>query len=174
MDPRLRNALLWISAVLVVLLSGHHYVLPYAVALALMLVVLGFAPAYRLAPDRARYDGLFVLYLWLIVAVRCRPFRWSPPVEAALNMLEHLGFALVIGLMAYLLFHLVMRWPARRALIAAVIAFNVLGFANELFQNLMNGRAAWPLQGDAWKDIAVNALGSTVLVLLMRKRLARS
>lgn len=167
MDHRLRSILLWLAAVLVVVLTGHWYVLPYAIALAGMLLVLHRSAAYRLHPARPIYDLIFIGYLWMVVLVRCRPFRWSTPAEAALNMAEHIGFAVVIGLMAYLVFHLLLRWPARKALLAAILAFNVLGVGNEFFQNRMNGRPSFSLDGDARKDIAMNAVGSVVLAGLL-------
>ncbi len=163
-----RPILFWCLAVAVVLLSGHWYVLPYAGALGAMLWVLHRYQRYREHSARERYDGIFLGFLWLVVAVRCRPFRWSAPVEQALNVAEHLGFALVIGLMAYLVFHLLLRWRAPKALLAALLAFNLLGVCNEFFQNAVNARPLLVLTPDAQKDIAMNAVGSLGLLLFLR------
>ncbi len=159
----------WSLAVMVVLLTGHTYILPYALVLGLFLVILGRLPGYSHHPARRTYDLLFVTYLWAIVAVRCRPFRWSVPVELALNIAEHIGFALVIGLLAYLIFLLLFRWQARHSLIAAVISFNVLGIGNELFQDIVFGGSLQPFDMDAWKDIGMNAAGSVLLYFIINR-----
>ncbi|MBL7962274.1 MAG: hypothetical protein JNM31_00385 [Flavobacteriales bacterium] len=160
---------LWSLAALVVQLTGHTYILPYALVLGLFLVFLGRLPGYRQHPARYTFDLLFLTYLWAIVAVRCRPFRWSIPVELALNIAEHIGFALVIGLLAYLIFLLLFRWPARRSLIAALISFNVLGLGNEVFQDIVFGGSLQPFDTDAWKDIGMNAFGSVLLYFIINR-----
>lgn len=154
----------WALAVLVVLLTGHFYILPYAAALGLLLLLLPRSTGYRTHSQRAQYDLLFVAYLWLVVAVRCRPFRWSPGVEFALNLLEHVAFAMVIGLMAYLILQLVFGLPMRRAILLGLLAFNLLGIGNELFQDWMGGDPLGVFDTDAWKDIGANAVGSFLLL----------
>ena len=160
----------WALAVLVVLFTGHFYILPYAAALGLVLLLLPQAPAYRNHRQRSQFDALFVGYLWLVVAVRCRPFRWSTDVEFALNLLEHLAFAVIIGLMAYLILQLVFGMPMRRALVLGLVAFNLLGVGNELFQDWMGGDPLGVFDADAWKDIGANAAGSILLLALIWRR----
>lgn len=159
----------WALAALVIVLSGHTYVLPYALVLGAFLVVLGRVPGYRDHPSRPTYDTLFLIYLWVIVAVRCRPFRWSAPVELVLNIVEHLGFALVIGLLAYLIYSLLFHWRPRKALIAAVVSFNVLGFGIEFYQDAMSGDVLQGFDADAWKDVGINAVGSALLYLILAR-----
>lgn len=157
----------WALAVVVIVLTQHLYILPYALFLGVILVALGHVPRYHDHPARRTYDLLFLAYLWAIVAVRCRPFRWSAPVELMLNMSEHIGFALVIGLLAYLLFLLLFRWPPRHALVAGLVSFNVLGIGNEFFQDAMGGNVLQGFDRDAWKDIGMNALGSVLLYVII-------
>lgn len=160
----------WALAVLVILFTGHYYILPYAGALGLLLLLLPRSQGYRTHGQRSRFDLLFVAYLWLVVAVRCRPFRWSLAVEFLLNLLEHLAFAMVIGLMAYLILQLVLGMPMRRALLLGLLAFNLLGIGIELFQDWMGGDALGVFDTDAWKDIGANAMGSLLLMALLWKR----
>lgn len=175
--PRVKSGLLtllWTLAVLVILLTGHFYILPYALVLGAVLLISRRVSGYREHPLRGTYDLLFLGYLWMVVLVRCRPFRWSSGVELALNIAEHIGFALVIGLMAYLVFLLLFRWPARRSLIAGLLAFNALGIGNEVFQDAMGGDVFQGFDADAWKDIGMNAVGSIVLFALLYRPTRRT
>ncbi len=131
-------------------------------------------PAVPAAPRRHLFDLILLAYLWAFIAIRCRPFRWSGPVEQALNIGEHIGFALVIGLLAYLIHLLLFRSPPRKALIAAVIGLNLLGIVNELFQDAIGGDVLQGFDIDAWKDLAMNAVGSALLVLFLRPGKAHS
>jgi hypothetical protein len=164
----------WALAVLVVLFTGHFYILPYAAALGLALLLLPQAPAYRTHSQRSQFDALFVGYLCLVVIVRCRPFRWSTDVEFALNLVEHLAFAVVIGLMAFLILQLVFGMHLRRALVLGLVSFNLLGVGNELFQDWMGGDPLGVFDADAWKDIGANAAGSILLLALLWRRTSTS
>ena len=161
--------LLWTLPVLAILLTGHHYILPYAAVLGGILVGLARVPGYRQHPGRRTYDLLFLAYLWAVVLVRCRPFRWSAPVEFALNMAEHIGFALVIGLVFYLVFLLFVRWPPRQALISGLVCFNVLGVGIELYQDAWSGDILQGFDTDAWKDMAMNMVGSVILFMILHR-----
>lgn len=165
---------LWSMAVLVIGWTGQLYILPYAAALGGILYVLYRMRPYREHPQRRHYDLIFLGYLWAVVVVRCRPFRWSPPVEYALNITEHLGFALVIGSLMHLVLQLALRWSPRRALVGAVVVFNLLGIGNELFQDWMGGDPIGQMNADAWKDIASNAAGSVLFVIILRRQLRSS
>lgn len=158
---------LWSAAVLVIGWTGQLYILPYAAAMGGLLVLLHRMRPYREHVHRRTYDVIFMGYLWAVVAVRCRPFRWSPTVEYALNIAEHVGFALVVGSLMHLVLLLVLRWSPRSALIGAVIGFNLLGIGNELFQDWMGGDPIGLFDADAWKDIGANAAGSVLLMILL-------
>lgn len=164
----------WSVAMLVIGWSGQLYILPYAVVLGGLLVVLHRMRPYRTHSERRSYDLIFMGYLWAVVGVRCRPFRWSAAVEYALNIAEHVGFALVIGTLAYLLLLLLVQWPHRKALIAAIICFNLLGICIEFYQDAMSGSVLQGFDGDAWKDVGMNALGSVVLMMVLWRGHGRS
>lgn len=161
-------------AVAVIVLTGHRYLLPYAITLGTVLLVLYRSVRYREHPQRHLFDRIFLAYLWTIIVIRCRPFRGSGPVEQVLNIYEHIGFAMVIGLLVHLLFVLLSGWPHRKALIAGSIAFNLLGIVNELFQDAIGGDVLQGFDIDAWKDLAMNAVGSALLVLFLRPGQAHS
>lgn len=158
---------LWSAAVLVVGWTGQLYILPYAAAMGVLLGLLHRLRPYREHLDRRTYDLIFMGYLWAVVGVRCRPFRWSPTVEYALNIAEHVGFALAVGSLMHLVLLLVLRWSPRNALMGAVIGFNLLGIGNELFQDWMGGDPIGLFDADAWKDIGANAAGSVLLMILL-------
>ncbi|MGV3637976.1 MAG: hypothetical protein ACO1NQ_10070 [Flavobacteriales bacterium] len=88
-------------------------------------------------------------------------------MEFALNITEHIGSALVIGSLMHLVLLVVLRWSPRRALVGAVVVFNLLGIGNELFQDWMGGDHIGLFDADAWKDIAANAVGSLLLILIL-------
>ncbi|HOY28545.1 MAG TPA: hypothetical protein PLR96_06195 [Flavobacteriales bacterium] len=170
--PRTASPLLlalWALPVLVILLTGHLYILPYSAVLGAILVGLSCVPVYRIHPARRTYDLLFLAYLWAVVLIRCRPFRWSAPVELALNIAEHIGFALVIGLMFYqTLLHL-LHLPPQKAVLTGLVCFNVLGFGIELYQDAWAGDVLQGFDADAWKDIAMNIIGSLILFAILRR-----
>lgn len=161
------SCFLWASAVITAHWTGHIYILPYAIALGLLLLTLSRVRGYREHRSRRTFDLIFLGYLWAIVWVRCRSFRWSLTLEKMVNIGEHIGFALVIGLMAYLIFLLVFGLSSRRAMFAGFFSFNLLGIGNEIFQDLMGGEGIAFFDADAWKDIGVNAAGSLLLVVLL-------
>ena len=85
-----------------------------------------------------------------------------------------LAFAVVIGLIAFLILQLVFGMHLRRALVLGLVSFNLLGVGNELFQDWMGGDPLGVFDADAWKDIGANAAGSILLLALLWRRTSTS
>ncbi len=161
-------------AALFILWSDHLYLMIYVVVFHASVEFLNSRKAYQSPQDHRRYNFIFVAFVVFIVLNRARAFRFDEQVEYMLNLIEHGSFALVICLNLLCYMALLGIWSDRTRMLAVVVAFNVIGVANEVFQNEMNDRSLWLFEPDALKDIVVNAIGSLIFLLFVKQRSARS
>ncbi len=157
-------------AIIIILLSGHFFLLAYVAVFHVSVEFLNSRKGYTARPEHRRYNTVFVGFVLFIVLNRGRGFRFDEQVEYILNLVEHGMFALVICLNLLCYLELWGKWSHRTRMLAVVIAFNVIGVANEVFQNAMNERALLIMEADGMKDIAVNAVGSLIFLLVVKRR----
>jgi hypothetical protein len=161
----IRNTrILVLLAVIAALASGLHFILGYALVL---LACLEYLHHTRPAAQDALYsvsNALSVAYLWTILMNRSRSFRLDGTLEWSINLAEHMAFALVICLILLRGAQLMHNWTTRFKLLVVILAFNLIGLGNEWFQNALAGRRLFSLDGEAIKDLLVNACGSVVFL----------
>lgn len=77
-------------------------------------------------------------------------------------------FALLVCLIVALYLTVVfsVRASFGRMLLYTAIAFNLIGFANECFQNMINHRALAILTPDSQKDLLMNIAGTFIFTML--------
>jgi len=92
----------------------------------------------------------------------------NPLAEWWLNNLEHICFALVIGFIFYIL--IAIYWlkddkqRLQRGLVVAIV-FNAVGLINEWNQNRQAGRPMFQLIEDSVKDLKMNLIGTSILLI---------
>lgn len=157
--------LLMLASAVVPLLSGRYYLWTYLFILALSTELLNAAYAYRKLPGHARFTLFFALFM-LFITVHRSWAMWTGWLATAMNLLEHVLFALTICLNLWCWMKVIAP-RVRRSVLVAVVPFNLVGIANEVFQDLLNERPLFAWKGDAAKDLAVNAMGSVLFPVLV-------
>jgi hypothetical protein len=165
---KLKTFLLLAAGLLVyIIVSGKTALYYYWTALVLTVSYLNSHKAF-LQQRFKLYNTLFFLYLLFVVWERTRQYQFSPPVELAINNLEHILF----GIMICFITSLVLRLPPFtihsffRRLVLSVLIFNSIGFINEWFQNWLYGRPVFTLIPDSLKDLRMNVWGTVIFVLM--------
>ncbi|MFZ1694160.1 MAG: hypothetical protein WAT74_13255 [Flavobacteriales bacterium] len=156
-----------VVAVLVACAAQAWFLLPYIAVLMSAVGFLHTRPGYLAQPRHRIYDWVFLGYMLLIALNRTRPATGHSGFEFVVNIAEHVLFGCAICLL--LRSYASLLWPVLGSValvMLAVLAFNLIGIANELYQNTTTGRALWSLNADSLKDIAANAGGSMAFVLL--------
>ena len=111
---------------------------------------------------------MFLSFLGFIVFVRIDIFNFSKSIDYHLNSLEHLFFAFVICLTLYVymqIFNLISS-KFYLNLLLVFIASNGIGFLNEYFQNFYQQQPIFNLKETNIKDIIINVIGSSLVVIL--------
>lgn len=156
---------------LVFIFLGKYPFLTYIFINQILLEILNSNARYKLHPYKW-YNTIFVCYE-LVLLERLRHFKMSPLAEWWLNNLEHICFALVIGFILYIL--LAIYWlkedkqRLQRGLVVA-IAFNAIGLINEWNQNREAGRPVFALIEDSVKDLKMNLIGTSILLIAIIAR----
>lgn len=113
------------------------------------------------------YNFIFWSYE-LVLLERIRTFKFSIKTEWLINNAEHIAFGLIICLKIYIYLAVLLwkntadRW---KRVIAVILIFNLIGFINEYFQNVLSNRALFLLIPDSVKDIQMNLIGTNIFFL---------
>jgi hypothetical protein len=154
---RIINILL--SAVFII--SGHYVYCLYLGVMHLSLEVLNRQQLYKTQQYKL-YNTLFVLYE-LVLPLRLRTIFFGEHIEWIINFAEHLLFAIVICIKVYIYTALSItpiKLSRLQRGIIAIIIFNIVGIANEVFQNNIANRYLFEFIPDSIKDIEVNIAGA--------------
>jgi hypothetical protein len=111
------------------------------------------------------FSYFFVLF---VLFVRSEFIQFSKTINYFLNTLEHLFFALVVCFfMNFIVFSFNKSLLFIKRLFFVVIAFNIIGLLNELFQNYFQDKALFSINIYSLNDIIVNLIGSVVFVIIL-------
>lgn len=149
-----------------IITSGYTPLLWYWTALLITVTILNFLHGYK--KYAAMANTFFFCYIAFITWERTRPYKFLHSAEYMLNNAEHILFALIVCLLAAL-FIQVLLLPAAsfiKTLLLSVIVFNVIGIANEYFQNIIIHRSFAILTDDSQKDLLMNILGTALFIVL--------
>jgi hypothetical protein len=108
---------------------------------------------------------LFVVYTITVIVNRSRDARFGDSTEALINIGEHFFYAIFIGIKMAVYLKIIGLELTKKALLWIVISLNVIGFFNEILQNLICGRFVFHFIADSQKDMFVNLAGTVVFVL---------
>jgi hypothetical protein len=111
------------------------------------------------------FNHIFVFFTIAVIVNRSRNAHFGNATEAAINIGEHFFYALVIGLKLVIYLRIMHFEIAKKQLLWLVISLNIGGFFNEVFQNVVCGRATLTFIADAQKDMLVNFIGSLVFLV---------
>lgn len=151
---------------LVFIFLGKYPFLVYIFINQILLEILNSNARYKSHPYKW-YNAIFLSYE-LVLLERLRHFKMNPLAEWWLNNLEHICFALVIGFIFYIL--IAIYWlkddkqRLQRGLVVAIV-FNAVGFINEWNQNRQAGRPVFQLIEDSVKDLKMNLIGTSILLI---------
>lgn len=160
------GAFIWI------MLAGVYFMLLYWLVLALSLEWLNSRPFYT--HSWRRLNWFFAGYLYFILLVRAIHWKWEPHFREAVNIIEHLLFAMLVCTLLFLGSLAVNpRLGLYKRLVGVYLLLNVVGLVNEVYQNIIVGRLAVAFVADSIKDMGVNLAGSllaALVLLLVAKR----
>jgi len=151
---------------LVFIFLGKYPFLVYIFINQILLEILNSNARYKSHPYKW-YNAIFLSYE-LVLLERLRHFKMNPLAEWWLNNLEHICFALVIGFIFYIL--IAIYWlkddkqRLQRGLVVAIV-FNAVGLINEWNQNRQAGRPMFQLIEDSVKDLKMNLIGTSILLI---------
>lgn len=145
---------------------GKYAFIIYILINQILLEILNTNAQYKLHPYKW-YNTIFILYE-MVLLERLRHFKMNSTAEWWLNNVEHIFFALVIGFLIYILIALYWlkqdKYRLQRGLLVAII-FNAVGLINEWQQNKQAGRPVFELIADSKKDLKMNLIGTTILLV---------
>lgn len=154
------GALIWI------MLAGVYFMLLYWLVLLSSLEWLNSRSFYT--EGWRRLNWFFTGYLYFILLVRAVHWKWEPHFREAVNIVEHLLFAMLVCTLLFLGSLAVNpRLGLFKRLAGVYVLFNVVGLVNEVYQNIIVGRLAAAFVADSIKDIGVNLAGSLLAVLVL-------
>ena len=108
---------------------------------------------------------VFVVYTIAVIVNRSRDARFGISTEAIINIGEHFFYAIFIGLKMAVYLRIIGLKLTNKMILWVAISLNIIGFFNELLQNLICGRFVFHFIADAKKDMFVNLAGTLVFVL---------
>jgi len=150
------------------LVSSIRFLLIYEVLFYFSFEYLNSNSNYLKIKLHKFYNWLFLSFMSFIVFVRMDMFSFSTTTNYHLNSAEHLLFAFVICLTLYIymqIFNLISSQFYLNLLIV-FIAFNGIGLLNEFFQNFYQQKTIFYLKETNIKDIIINGIGSSLVVIL--------
>jgi hypothetical protein len=163
----IQSRLMIATLLIVILIGGHYTYLYYAAVMIGSIEFLNRQKAFQKLPNFKVFNAVFVGYLAFIAFNRSRHFKMSDYTEGVINIAEHGFFALIICLKLLLYFHLFSKLSLQLKAILVAILFNLIGVINEVFQNWLNARPLFLFIEDACKDMAVNALGTVLFLIIL-------
>lgn len=164
------NLKLFIAGMAIVLYriitSGYTPLIWYWTALLILVIILNLLKDYK--KYAAIANTLFFGYIVFITWERTRQYKFSHDAEYMLNNAEHILFAIIVCLIAALFIKILLIPSASfiKTLLLSVIAFNIIGVANEYFQNIINHRSFVILTDDSRKDLLMNISGTALFIML--------
>lgn len=156
--------LLFLLYFVVIYLIRINMLFVYAIFFYFSFEWLNAHKRYLTIPYKVFYNIIIVAFLAYILVVRSGVLSVSDSVIFHLNTLEHVSFAIVICLHLSIYFRVFGQQPsgALTQLLLVVVLFNVIGLANEFFQNYFNGAQVLPLTPNSYKDLVANLLGTGI------------
>lgn len=168
MNPLNIQRLLFLFLFLVTIVSEISFLLIYELLFYLSFEYLNSNSNYLKIKSHKFYNWLFLSFLGFIIFVRIDIFNFTNIIDYHLNSLEHLFFAFVICLTLYVymqIFNLISS-KFYLNLLVVFVAFNGIGFLNEYFQNFYQQKPIFYLEETNIKDIIINVIGSSLVVIL--------
>jgi hypothetical protein len=161
--------------------SGYTIIYYYLLVLLVSVEILNRKQVY-LSNSPGRWNAFYLFYVIFITLERGRghfynyvfryfpenDFYFSKTVETGINMFEHFMFAIMVCSQLYFFIQMQKWWKPSplQAGLTVMVLFNIIGLANESFQNLWSQRAFFDMQADARKDLLMNLCGSLVFLLI--------
>ena len=153
---------------LIRILYTHQYIL--VAYWAALLISVEFLNTRKQFNGRIKtYNLLFFVYLLFITGIRTIGTSKNQTLVYTINVFEHLVFALIISFKIHLYLLLLkdandLKEMTRFWLCA--FFFNVVGFINEVYQNLAKNADPFKFSFGSKVDMVVNIVGSLVFVLI--------
>lgn len=147
-----------------ILWSGRHFLLVYALVFGASIIALNLQSTYRESARHRACNAVFIGFLAFYVLVRTRFFPIHADLLELINTMEHGLFAAALCLNLLCWAELRTTWPRWTRLLVVLVVFNLFGLGNELYQNALLGRPILLLGPDAVKDVVVNAVGSVLFL----------
>jgi hypothetical protein len=148
-----------------ILFTSHNMLLAYWAALIFSVGYLNTRQEF--VANIRLYNALFFIYLLFIVALRTTGTSKNQSIVYVVNVFEHLVFAFIISFKISLYLTLfkatnTLKEIARYCLCA--VLFNIVGFMNEIYQNLAKGLPPFKFSYGSKIDMLVNVVGSVLFV----------
>lgn len=168
--PSQKNSqrLLFVFLFLLIIIIKVYVLLVYGMLFYLSYEYLNSNKNYLKIHNHTIYNWLFPGFIMFVVLVRSKWFFISESIDYHLNTLEHLFFACVLCLtlrIYFKIFNLNVLWI--NSLLLVFIVFNLIGLANEYFQNFFQPTNILLLEKGDIKDIYVNLAGSVLYLVIV-------
>lgn len=157
---------------LIILSVKKWFLMPYWVVMTLSLEILNNNKNYLQQRSVSVYNILFVGYLALMVWDRTRSYHTDFAIEWQFNSLVHILFGWIICFKIHQYFT-AFNIHIKNSFLYIALIFNILGFFNELMQNIMNGKYIFTFTADTQKDLMMNIIGTMVFIGLEYRKLVR-
>ena len=156
---------------IIILFSKQFQILYYFFVLFISLEYLNQNEKYNSIYNYRLLNAIFVSYAVFICIERGRPTQFYPFIEIIINSIEHLLFGFVICLKIAVYYSILKNKISLKGneLIRIAVTFNIIGFANEFFQNWYKHQSLWQLNIDSRKDILMNIFGTLIFILFYKK-----
>jgi hypothetical protein len=150
----------------IILLTKKYFLLSYNGVMYVLIEFLNQKTNYLNQKNYRIINALFIGYQLLITINRTRTIKLGENTEGAINILEHIFFALIICLLInqLLLFFKKITLNKRQEPLLVFTIFNTIGVFNEFFQNIISHRELFVFTPDSVKDIGINLIGSLIFV----------
>lgn len=150
-----------------ILYTDQFVLILYWVALVMSVEFLNTRELYK---HRSKsYTLLFFLYLLFITIIRTIGTSTDQLIVYTVNVFEHLLFALLISFKLGLYLGLLTPFQQGKEMnkyCMSAILFNVVGFVNEVYQNVAKGNHPFVFSFGSKLDLIVNVAGSLFFVLI--------
>jgi hypothetical protein len=149
-----------------ILLSGVYFMLLYWLVLGSGLEWLNTRKFYN--TRLLRLNVFFTGYLYIILAVRAIPWQWNQHIRETVNIVEHLLFAVLVCTLIFLgSLATNVGVVLYKRILGSCMVFNIIGFINEVYQNLTMSKQPLAFAADSIKDLGINMAGSLLAAIVL-------
>ena len=159
--------LLFAFLFLLIFVIKNYVLLVYGLLFYLSYEYLNNNKKYLEIRNHTIYNWLFPGFIMFVILVRSKWFFISESIDYHLNTVEHLFFASVVCLTLRIYFQIFnVLTSTIKSLLLVFIVFNLIGLANEYFQNFFQHTPILLLEEGDVKDIYVNLAGSVLYLVI--------